>query len=90
MFSLRKIIPYLIAGLFSIFISSIAIGRSSPNIIIILSDDQGWGDAGFNGCTDIPTPNLDKLAASGIRFTQGYAVRKDRRAMFAMISGLTR
>lgn len=44
-----------------------------PNIIIILSDDQGWGDVGFNGCTDIPTPNLDKLAASGISFQAGYA-----------------
>lgn len=43
------------------------------NVLIILSDDQGWGDVGFNGCTDIPTPNLDKLAADGIIFSQGYA-----------------
>ena len=44
-----------------------------PNVIIILSDDQGWGDVGFNGCTDIPTPNLDKLAEGGISFQCGYA-----------------
>lgn len=44
-----------------------------PNVLIILSDDQGWGDVGFNGCTDIPTPNLDKLASDGVVFTQGYA-----------------
>lgn len=51
---------------------SIAIGKS-PNIIIILTDDQGWGDVGFNGCTDIPTPHLDSLARSGVIFSQGYA-----------------
>ncbi len=44
-----------------------------PNILIILSDDQGWGDVGFNGCTDIPTPNLDALASDGVVMTQGYA-----------------
>jgi len=44
-----------------------------PNIIIILSDDQGWGDVGFNGCREIPTPNLDALAASGVVFDCGYA-----------------
>ena len=44
-----------------------------PNILIILSDDQGWGDVGFNGCTDIPTPNLDLLASYGISFEAGYA-----------------
>lgn len=44
-----------------------------PNIIIILTDDQGWGDVSFNGSTDLPTPNLDELARSGVIFTQGYA-----------------
>ncbi|VGO13061.1 Arylsulfatase [Pontiella desulfatans] len=43
-----------------------------PNIILILADDMGYSDVGFNGCTDIPTPNLDALAASGVRFEQGY------------------
>ncbi|WP_303317233.1 sulfatase-like hydrolase/transferase [Flavivirga abyssicola] len=44
-----------------------------PNIIIILSDDQGWGDVGFNGGTDIPTPNLNLLAEDGVVFSQGYS-----------------
>ncbi|MGQ1784810.1 sulfatase family protein [Saccharicrinis sp. GN24d3] len=47
--------------------------KKSPNVLIILSDDQGWGDVGFNGCTDIPTPNLDALAKDGVICSQGYA-----------------
>jgi arylsulfatase A-like enzyme len=43
-----------------------------PNILIIVGDDLGYADVGFHGCKDIPTPNLDALAASGVRFTNGY------------------
>lgn len=43
-----------------------------PNVVLILADDMGYADVGFNGCADIPTPNLDALAASGVRFEQGY------------------
>ena len=43
-----------------------------PNLIIVLTDDQGYHDVGFNGCTDIPTPHLDRLAADGVKFTDGY------------------
>lgn len=44
-----------------------------PNIIIIYADDLGYGDVGAYGATEINTPNIDKLAAEGIRFTNGYA-----------------
>jgi arylsulfatase A-like enzyme len=43
-----------------------------PHIIHIVADDLGWKDVGFNGCTDIRTPNLDALAAGGAKFTQFY------------------
>ncbi|HLO79837.1 MAG TPA: sulfatase-like hydrolase/transferase [Chitinophagaceae bacterium] len=43
-----------------------------PNIIIILTDDQGYGDVGFNGCTDIPTPNIDRIAKNGVVFRNAY------------------
>ncbi len=43
-----------------------------PNILVIVGDDMGYADVGFHGCQDIPTPNLDALAASGIRFSNGY------------------
>jgi arylsulfatase A-like enzyme len=44
-----------------------------PNIVYIVADDLGWKDVGFNGCTDIKTPNLDKLAENGVRLQQFYA-----------------
>ena len=46
--------------------------QAPPNLIIILTDDQGYADVGFNGCKDIPTPNLDRIAHEGVRCTQGY------------------
>ena len=45
---------------------------TSPNLIIILADDLGNADVGFNGCKDIPTPQIDKIAEGGVRFTNGY------------------
>lgn len=43
-----------------------------PNVVIFYADDLGWGETGVQGNKDIPTPNIDKLAANGVRFTQGY------------------
>jgi arylsulfatase A-like enzyme len=44
-----------------------------PNILIILSDDQGYADAGYLGGKDVLTPHLDRLAAAGVRCTNGYS-----------------
>src|SRR2546426_1097604 len=44
-----------------------------PNIIFILADDLGWRDLGCYGSTFYETPNLDRVAATGMRFTQAYA-----------------
>jgi arylsulfatase A-like enzyme len=43
-----------------------------PNILLILADDLGYGDVGVHGCKDIPTPHIDALARSGVRFSSGY------------------
>jgi arylsulfatase A-like enzyme len=47
-------------------------GARRPNIVVLLADDLGYADLGFQGCSDIPTPNLDALAAGGVRCTNGY------------------
>lgn len=44
-----------------------------PNIVLIVTDDLGFGDLGCYGATRIKTPNVDRLAADGVRFTAGYA-----------------
>ena len=47
--------------------------RRKPNFVLILIDDLGWMDAGCYGSTFYETPNIDRLAAEGMRFTNGYA-----------------
>lgn len=48
------------------------IAQKQPNIIFLFADDAGYADFGFQGSKIMKTPNLDKLAKSGVRFTQGY------------------
>ena len=45
---------------------------AKPNIIVILADDLGYGDVSCNGATALKTPNIDRLASAGLRFTHGY------------------
>ena len=44
-----------------------------PNIVLIITDDMGWADLGSYGARDVRTPNLDRLARQGVRFTDFYA-----------------
>lgn len=48
-------------------------GAAAPNVVLVMTDDQGWFDLGFNGNPHIATPNLDRLAAESVRFTRFYA-----------------
>jgi arylsulfatase A-like enzyme len=64
-----------VASLFLVLAASstaFAAPPQKPNILFVIADDLGYADVGFHGCQDIPTPNLDALAASGVRFTNGY------------------
>ena len=47
---------------------------STPNIVIILADDLGYGDVSAYGATRVQTPNVDRLAKEGIRFTDAHAI----------------
>jgi arylsulfatase A-like enzyme len=60
------------ATLLAASIAVVVQAANKPNIVHIVADDLGWKDVGFNGCTDIKTPNIDKLAAGGAKFTQFY------------------
>ncbi len=46
--------------------------QSKPNLIVIMADDLGYGDVSCNGATELSTPNIDRMAAEGVRFTSGY------------------
>ncbi|MQY79530.1 MAG: sulfatase-like hydrolase/transferase [Bacteroidetes bacterium] len=49
--------------------------QSQPNVVIIFTDDQGYGDIGCFGATGFETPNLDRLASQGMMFTNFYAAQ---------------
>ncbi|MDA0709587.1 MAG: sulfatase-like hydrolase/transferase, partial [bacterium] len=50
-----------------------AVSNQNPNVVLIITDDVGYGDIGSYGAPDILTPNIDGLARNGIRFTDFYA-----------------
>ena len=53
--------------------ASAALAADRPNIIYILTDDLGYGDLGCYGQKTLTTPNIDRLAAEGVKFTRHYA-----------------
>ena len=62
---------FIIATLLYSF-NVISQNNKSPNIIVIMADDLGYADVGFNGSKDIPTPNIDRIAQNNVKFTNGY------------------
>jgi arylsulfatase A-like enzyme len=56
-----------------LFVSVAIYGQSKPNIILIMADDLGWGDVGFNGNPFIKTPELDLMASKSIQFSRFYS-----------------
>jgi arylsulfatase A len=67
-----RILAFL-AVVFGLFATPPTFAKSQPNIILINADDLGYGDLSCYGQTHFRTPNLDRLAAEGVRFTQAYA-----------------
>ncbi len=66
----RPFVTCLLA--FFVTVSAYAEDRP-PNVILILVDDMGWMDLSCQGSDYYKTPNIDRLAAEGVRFTNGYA-----------------
>ena len=64
---MQKLTVLFIALLFTDFTRA-----QQPNIVVILTDDQGWGDLSLHGNKNLSTPNLDALAKSGVQFDRFY------------------
>ena len=69
---IRKIINFYALGLLALA-PSVQAAALQPNIVLILIDDLGWMDLSCQGSRYYETPNLDRLAAQGMRFTNAYA-----------------
>ena len=68
--SIARILKILFIALLVSSYSNDGLCLDRPNIVIIMADDMGYGDAGCFGGKHIQTPNIDRLAAEGMRFTQ--------------------
>jgi arylsulfatase A-like enzyme len=76
-----------LAGALSIMAAAAPAETRKPNIVHIVADDLGWKDVGFNGATDIKTPNIDGLAAGGAKFTQFYVQNMCTPTRAALMTG---
>ena len=66
-------LPSLLVTCLAICLPVLDAASPSPNIVLILADDVGYGDLGSYGATKVRTPNLDQLAREGVRFTDAHA-----------------
>ncbi|WP_321996564.1 sulfatase-like hydrolase/transferase [Draconibacterium orientale] len=67
-----KTLLYIITFVLMVSCTNIKPNEDKPNVIVLLVDDAGYADFGFAGCEDLKTPNIDKLATNGIRFTDAH------------------
>ena len=79
-----RIVVILLLGI--ILLEGCDTPQKKPNVIIILSDDQGWADIGYNN-SKVYTPNLDRLAAEGARFEQHYVMPQCTPTRVALMTG---
>ena len=67
---------FRIAGLFILLAGVQVTAADKPNIVLILTDDQGWGDLSCNGNTNLNTPNIDQMAREGVTFDRNCGSRQ--------------
>src|SRR5688572_31294885 len=84
----RLALLYGVATLVAMMIGPFIVAAPArPNVIVILVDDLGWSDFGCYG-SEIPTPNIDALAAGGVRFTQFYNTARCSPTRASLMTGL--
>jgi len=74
-------------SLSTVFWCTAGYAKDLPNFVFIMTDDQGYGDLGCYGHPTIKTPNIDKIAKQGVRFTNFYARHKCSPARASLMSG---
>ena len=84
-----RVLNLLLIASFSLFACA-KVSQEKPNVVLIVVDDMGWSDVGFMGSDYYETPNLDKLAAESMVFTNGYAGAANcAPSRAALISGMS-
>ncbi|MED5284845.1 MAG: sulfatase-like hydrolase/transferase, partial [Planctomycetota bacterium] len=72
-FKLRELVTGVVFGLVCWSVASTLQGADRPNVVLIYADDLGFGDVGCYGATSFQTPNVDRLAREGLKFTDAHA-----------------
>jgi arylsulfatase A-like enzyme len=70
---MRHFLSAVAAACYSLLLSAAQAAEPPPNFVFLYADDLGYGDLGCYGCNTIATPNLDKMAGQGMRFTNFYS-----------------
>ena len=85
---MRNSCVWWVAGLMLPFVAQVTLAKP-PNVVLIISDDQAFGDFGFMGHPVVETPNLDRLAEQSARFPNGYVPSSlCRPSLMSMLTGL--
>lgn len=84
-----KTVLFLLTGVFcSVHFAAESIAAKQPNILFVLTDDQGWSSLGCYGNQHVATPNLDRLAQQGMRFTDAYVMPQCTPTRAALLTGM--
>ena len=82
------VFAFALVPLFGLQAAESSKAKTLPNIVVIMADDLGYGDLSCYGAKAVPTPNVDRIAAKGVRFTNGYVPASTcTPSRYAMLTG---